>query len=188
MKTTILSGAAALVLLTLPAAAQHSESKTIEPNDLTVEAKKPPLQLSDELKNAIQDALVAEHTQQKTPKDFQPQVGMTLPMTMKMDVMPQGLVRERPVLKQYGYVKTAQDLLLLDPMNKKVVAVLPRKFPATTDADAKSPADWADTKGRELTGQAPAGASADQSPEPAGDAGDVKNGNEKNAHQDMDGK
>lgn len=188
MKAKILSGAAALALLAVPAAAQNSESRTIQPNQLTVEAKKPPLQLSDEQKNAIQNALVAEHTEQKTPKDFQPQVGAELPHTMKVDVMPEALGREQPVLKQYGYAKTAKDILVLDPMKKTIIAVLPRKFPATTDANSKSPADWADTKGRELTGQAPKGANADHFPEPAGDAGDVANGNEKNAHQDMGGK
>ena len=67
-------------------------------------------------------------------------------------------------------------------------AMLNPQFPATTDANAKSPADWAGTKGRELTGQAPQATGSDRFPEPAGDAGDVANGNEKNAHQDMQGK
>jgi hypothetical protein len=187
MKAMILSGAAALVLLAVPAAAQNSASKTIQPNDLTVEAKKPPLQLSDEQKNAIQNALVAEHTQQKTPKDFQPQVGTALPISMKADVMPEQLGREQPALKQYGYAKTAKDILVLDPMKREIIAVLPRKFPATTDADSKSPASWADTKGRELTGQAPQAGGADHFPEPAGDSGDIANGNEKNAKRDMQG-
>ncbi len=188
MKAIILSGAAALVLLAVPAAAQNNDSKTIDAIELSKQAKKPPLQLSDDQRSAIQNALVTEHTQQKTPKDFQPQVGMSLPMSMKVDVMPQTLAREQPVLKEYGYAKTAKDILLLDPINRKVIAVLPRKFPADPKANAKSGAEWADTKGRELTGQAPVGADADHFPEPAGDAGDVTNGNEKNARQDMNGK
>jgi hypothetical protein len=185
MRAKFLIGAAALVCLAVPAAAQNSESKTIQPNELTVEAKRPPLQLSEDQSKAVQNALVAEHTEQKTPKDFQPQVGQPLPLSMKVDVMPQPLVREQPELKQYGYAKTAKDILVLDPLHKTIIAVLPRKFPATTDADSKSPADWADTKGREMTGQAPKADSEDHFPEPAGDSGDVSNGNEKNAAKEM---
>jgi hypothetical protein len=183
MKAKFLIGAAALVLLAVPAAAQNDASKTIDPIELSKQAKKPPLQLSDEQKTAIRNALVAEHTQQKTPKDFQPKVGMALPMPMKVDAMPAPLMHEQPALKQYGYAKTAKDILVLDPMKKTIIAVLPRKFPADAKANAKTPADWADTKGREMTGQAPQGANKDHFPEPAGDAGDVTNGNEKNAQQ-----
>ena len=188
MKVKLLSGVAVLVLLSVPAAAQNDLAKTIDPIELTQQAKRPQLKVSDEQKNAIQNALVTEHTQQKTPKDFQPQLGMTLPTTMKVDALPETLVREQPSLKQYGYPKTAKDILVLDPMSKKIIAVLPRKFPSDAKANAKTPADWADTKGRELTGQAPEEANPDHLPEPAGDAGDVSNGNEKNAHQDMGGK
>lgn len=187
MKAMLMSGAAALLLLAVPAAAQ-TDTKTIDPIELTKQAKRPPLQVSDEQRDAIQAALVAEHTQQKTPKDFQPQVGAELPNTMKVDVMPLDLVRQQPSLKQYGYAKTASDILVLDPMKKTIVAVIPRKFPADTKANAKSPGDWADGKGRELTGQPPKSGSADSFPEPAGDSGDVANGNEKNALQNQQGK
>jgi hypothetical protein len=187
MKAQFLIGAAALVLLAVPAAAQNDTSKTIDPIELSKQAKKPPLQLSEEQKSAIENALVSEHTQQKTPKDFQPQVGAALPKIMKVDVMPQDLVRKQPSLKQYGYAKTATDILVLDPMKKTIIAVLPRKFPADAKANAKTPADWAGTKGREMTGQPPVSTGNDKFPEPAGDAGDVTNGNEKNALHEMEG-
>jgi hypothetical protein len=184
----LLCGAAALAVLAAPAAAQNDTSKTIDPVELSKQVKGPPAQLSDEQKNAIQNGLVTEHTQQKTPPNFQPQVGAELPHTMKVDVMPLDLVRAQPSLKEYGYAKTASDILVLDPLKKTIIAVIPRKAPSDAKANAKSPADWADTKGRELTGQAPkAAGSADHFPEPAGDSGDVANGNEKNAHQEMPG-
>jgi hypothetical protein len=183
----LLCGAAVVALLAGPAAAQNDSAKTIDPVELSKQVKSPPAQLSDEQKNAIQAALVAEHTQQKTPPNFQPQVGEALPHTMKVDVMPLDLVRAQPSLKEYGYAKTASDILVLDPLKKTIVAVIPRKFPSDAKANAKSPGDWADTKGRELTGQAPKAGSADHFPEPAGDAGDVANGNEKNARQEMPG-
>ena len=183
---TLLCGAAALVLLSLPAAAQDNvrSDKTVQPNELTQQAKRPQLTLDGKQSAAIREGLVAEHTQQKTPKDFQPQVGAALPKTMKVDVMPQALTRREPSLKPYGYAKTATDILVLDPMDRAIIAVVPRKFPADANAKKESPVDWAKTKGRELTGQAPEPAGAGpQSPEPAGDSGDVKNGNEGNAKE-----
>ena len=69
-------------------------------------------------------------------------------------------------------------------MHKTIIAVVPRKFPADAKAKPETPVDWAKTKGRELTGQAPEQPDASaQSPEPAGDLGDVPNGNEGNAKE-----
>jgi hypothetical protein len=187
MTRILLCGAAAVMLLAVPAAAQNSDSKTIDPVELSKQVKGPPAQLSDEQKNAIQNALVAEHSQQKTPASFQPQVGSELPQSLKVDAMPQDLIRAQPALKEYGYAKTAKDILVLDPLHKKIIAVIPRKFPSDAKAGSTSPADWADTKGRELTGQAPKAANKDHFSEPAGDAGDVKNGNDKSAQEKEDG-
>ena len=180
---TLLCGAAALALLSLTAAAQDNvrSDKTIQPNELTQQAKRPQLKLDDRQSAAIRDALVAEHTQQKTPAGFQPQVGAALPKTMKVDAMPQDLTRREPSLKQFGYAKTATDILVLDPMKKTIIAVVPRKFPADAKAKPETGTDWAKTKGRELTGQAPEPDANAQSPEPAGDSGDVPNGTEGNA-------
>jgi hypothetical protein len=176
----LLSGAAALALLAVPAMAQNSN--TMDPNQLTVEAKKPPLQLDDQHRAAIQNALVAEHTQQQAPKDFRPQVGGTPPKGMKIDVMPQSLARQLPVLKEYGYAKTARDILVIDPMSKRIVAVIPRKYPNDANAKSPTPAEWWQAHAQELTGRAPQDASnAGQSPEQAGDASAVGNGNAPNA-------
>ena len=179
MRTTICCGAAALMLLAAPAFARDN---AVQPNQLTVQAKRPPLQLSDQQRAAIQKAVAAENTQQKTPPNFQPKAGDTLPKTMTLDVMPEHAVAQNPSLQPFGYAKTAKDVLVIDPMNKKIIAVLPRQNPAT--GKAATPVDWAQGKGRELTGQAPeAPAASQQQPEPAGDAGDKKNGNEQNANE-----
>ncbi len=188
MTRVFLCGAATLALLAAAPAVAQDKSKSIDPVELSKQVKGPPAQLSDQQRDAIQDALVGEHTQQKTPANFQPQVGQTLPQSLKVDAMPQDLIRAQPSLKEYGYAKTAKDILVLDPLHKKIVAVLPRKFPNDPKANAKSSSDWADTKGRELTGQAPKGAqNNDHFPEPAGDAGDIKNGNDKSAQEKEDG-
>jgi len=187
MRGMLLSGAAALTLLAVTATAQNS--KTIDPIKLTVEAKKPPLQLNDQHREAIQNALVAEHTQQKAPKDFKPQVGATPPKGIKIDAMPQALARQLPVLKEYGYAKTASDIPVIDPMSKKIVAVIPRKYPNDANAKSPTPAEWAQSHAQELIGRAPQGASgAGQSPGQAGDAAAAGNGNATNAQpQDSGG-
>jgi hypothetical protein len=78
------------------------------------------------------------------------------------------------------YANLAKDVLVIDPMKKTIIAILPR-LPPTVGKDLP-PADWAATPGRELTGQAPEQPAAkDEAPEPAGDSGDRSNGNEKNA-------
>jgi hypothetical protein len=180
MRGMLLTGAAALTLLAIPATAQNS--KTIDPNRLTVEAKKPPLQLNDQHRAAIQNALVAEHTQQKTPKDFKPEVGVAPGKGIKIDVMPQALVRQLPVLKEYGYAKTASDILVIDPMSKRIVAVIPRKYPNDPNAKSPTPAEWAQSHAQELTGRTPQAATdAGQSHEQAGDAAAVGNGSATNA-------
>ena len=174
MKTLLYSAATALVLLSIPALAQD---KTLDPNGITVDAQRPPLQLNDQQRTAIQDALETENTQQKTPDKFEPKVGDALPATMTVDAMPEPLLQREPSLKQYGYAKLSKDVLVLDPMKKTIIAILPLKSPTT--GKAETPVDWAKTRGRELTGQAPE-ATTGTAPqhEPAGDSGDKKNGNE----------
>lgn len=177
-------GAAALMLVSVsgPALANDkpaTQGKTLDPVELSKHASKPALKVDDRLRNQIQQALVEQHTQQKTPPGFKPQIGQPLSMHMKVDAFPPALVQREPLLKQYGYAKTAKDILLIDPMNRKIIAQLPRKYPAT--GKSETPADWASTRGRELTGQAPEPQSGAQPLEPAGDSGDVKNGNSQNA-------
>jgi hypothetical protein len=194
MKTPLCYGAAALLLLSVSAIAQDrtqdkTQDKTQDPNTLTVQAKRPTLQISDQQRAAIQEALVTENTQQKTPPKFEPKVGDTIPSTITVDVIPPTAVARDPSLQPYGYAKLAngyaklaKDLLVIDPTDKKIVAVIPRQEP-TTGKDV-APADWAKTKGRELTGQQPepASNSAPQR-EPAGDSGDKANGNEQGKQQ-----
>ena len=174
MKTLMYSAAAALVLLSMPALAQD---KTLDPNVITVDAQRPQLQLNDQQRTAIQNALETENTEQKAPDKFEPKVGDALPATMTVDAMPEPLIQREPSLKQYGYAKLSKDVLVLDPMKKTIIAVIPLKVPTTGKAEA--PADWAKTRGRELTGQAPeptTGTAPQMSP-PAY-SGEKKNGNE----------
>jgi hypothetical protein len=128
MKTAFYCGAV-LIVLAVSASAQDNKP-TIQPNELTAGAKqKPPLQLSDEQRRKIQDALVTAHSAQKTPDKFEAKVGTKVPTALKLDAMPEPLINQEPALKQYDFVKLEKELLVVDPMDSTVVAVIPRKFP-----------------------------------------------------------
>ena len=138
MKALLCCGAA-LILLTVPAAAQN-DKPTIQPNDLNASAQqKPPLQLSEQQRQKIQDALVTAHSAQKTPDKFDAKVGTKVPTALKLDAMPAPLINEEPVLKQYDFVKLENDLLVVDPMNSTIVAVIPRKFPKDQATQGSAP-------------------------------------------------
>ena len=136
---TLLCGSAALLLLAVSATAQNT-NPPIQPNELTATAKqKPPLQLSDQQRSKIQDALVTAHSAQKTPDKFEAKVGEKIPTALKLDAMPAPLINQEPVLKQYDFVKLDNDLLVVDPMDSTVVAVIPRKFPKDQATQGNAP-------------------------------------------------
>ena len=128
-----------LVILAVSATAQNT-SAPIQPNELTTTATaKPPLQLSDEQRRKIQDALVTAHSDQKTPDNFEAKIGNKVPTELKLDAMPAPLINEEPVLKQYDFVKLENELLVVDPMDSSVVAVIPRKFPHEQATQGSAP-------------------------------------------------
>ena len=137
MKTMLYS--ASLIVLAVSANAQNN-APPIQPNELTTTAKaKPPLQLSDEQRRKIQDALVTAHSAQKTPDNFEAKIGTKVPTKLKLDAMPAPLINEEPVLKQYDFVTLDNELLVVDPMDSTVVAVIPRKFPKEQATQGSAP-------------------------------------------------
>jgi hypothetical protein len=178
MKALFLGIAAALVALTFSA---QAEDKTLDPNGITVDAKRPQLGVSDQQRAAIEGAVEFQNTEQKTPPNFEAKVGDVIPSTMTIDVMPESLIRREPSLKQYGYAKISKDVLVIDPLKKTIIAVFPRKAPSA--GKDVPPADWAAKRGRELTGQQPESSGQAPAHEPAGDAGDKKNGNESSTQE-----
>jgi hypothetical protein len=136
---TLICCSTALIVLVVSATAQDNKP-TIQPNELAASAKqKPPLQLSDEQRRKIQDALVTAHSAQKTPNNFQAKVGEKVPTALKLDAMPAPLINQEPALKQYDFVKLDNDLLVVDPMDSTVVAVIPRKFPKEQATQRSAP-------------------------------------------------
>jgi hypothetical protein len=144
MKVLMHSSVAVLVPLAVPAAAQNG-TPTVQPNELTAKAqKKPPLELNEQQRIKIQDALVTAHSAQKAPDNFEPKVGEQIPTKLKLDAMPAPLINQEPVLKQYDFVKLEKELLVVDPMNKTIVAVIPRKFPKKSATQGNAPSGQTD--------------------------------------------
>jgi hypothetical protein len=102
--------------------------------------QKPPLQLSDQQRRKIQDALVTAHSAQKAPDKFEAKVGEKVPTKLKFDAMPAPLINQEPVLKQYDFVKLENDLLVVDPMGGD-----PAQIPEGT-GNARQRAEWPDPR------------------------------------------
>jgi hypothetical protein len=94
--------------------------------------KPPPLKLTDAQRDQIRKVLTPIHTETKPTKtstqaerDFKPAIGATVPGGFHVDGLPQPLISEIPVLKQYGYLKFNNQILIVDGTTKKVVEQIP---------------------------------------------------------------
>lgn len=115
--------------LAAPAAAEVPQS--IGP-PLKPSSELPPLQLSDAQRARITDVVGHQDTdvsfalkQAKKAQSFQPAVGEKLPSGLKPLALPWPLTQEMPVLKRYTYLKFKGHVLLVNAMQRKIVAVLP---------------------------------------------------------------
>jgi hypothetical protein len=88
----------------------------------------PPLQLSEAQRQQVLQAVTAKNTDDKLPADFKPANGAKVPSQKKLPLhpLPRPLVYQIPVLKQYYYAKLPSNVLIVDPMTRKVVDVIAR--------------------------------------------------------------
>jgi len=89
------------------------------------EAKKGPLKLSEQDKAAVIEAAVEAKSRQKTPKEFTPALGAPVPIQVYQHAFKPEIVHKMPVLKHYWYAYLNREIVLIDAMQKKVVAVIP---------------------------------------------------------------
>ncbi|HEX2216264.1 MAG TPA: DUF1236 domain-containing protein [Xanthobacteraceae bacterium] len=93
-------------------------------NEGAAQNGKPALQLNDADQEAIRNAVLDEDTRQGTPEGFSPAVGAVVPSKVSMHPLPRPLVYDRPTLKQYMYATLDRNVVIVDPMEKRVVAVI----------------------------------------------------------------
>lgn len=89
---------------------------------------KKPLALTDTQRQQVRQAVASAGTDDKLPPDFTPTVGAKVPKQKKLPLhpLPQDISRQIPALKQYYYGKLPNNVLIVDPVAKTVVAVIPR--------------------------------------------------------------
>jgi hypothetical protein len=92
------------------------------------------IQLNDAQRQTIRQALAQEKTDEmfnepgtKTQKDFAPAVGETVPAALHLQAMPTDLARKVPAVENYAYMKVKNQVLIVNPMSKKIVDMFPQQ-------------------------------------------------------------
>ena len=123
---------------------------------LVTAEKKPPLHLTDQQRQAAIDAIVERKSHQATPKEFKPEVGASVPRQVDIHTMPPTLASALPTLQQYMYAHLDREIVILDALDNKIVALIPLPENLAQQSGAKpegSAAAAADAKPAATTGQ-----------------------------------
>jgi hypothetical protein len=136
-----------------PAAQTNSQPAALE-------AAEGPLKLSEKDRAAVIEAAVEAGTHQKTPKEFTPALGATVPSSVFQHAFKPEIVRKMPVLKEYWYAYLDREIVMIDAIKKKAVAIipLPAKYVASgqTHHGAAEPAQSKGPDGASNTDSVPA--------------------------------
>ena len=99
-----------------------------DPNYSSALKPKPRLELSGTQRQQVLQAVNAQASDDKLPPGFQPSMDAKVPSQKKLPLhpLPRPLVYRIPVLKQYYYAKLPKNVLIVDPMTRKVVDVIAR--------------------------------------------------------------
>lgn len=126
-----LVGTVLAVALAVPAIAAGAGSGAVEqtiPPPVAQNPKPPPLRLSDGQRAKIRQVLKGENSEvqfslksNKPAEGFQPSVGAKIPAGLHPHTLPPPLLAEMPALKRYSYLKFKQQVLIVDPMSRKIV-------------------------------------------------------------------
>jgi hypothetical protein len=90
-------------------------------------AKSPP-HLNDAQRRVLLQSVSGKDTTDKLPERFTPAVGAKIPTQKKLPIhpVPPPARAKIPELKNYDYAKLSDKVLLIDPMTRKIVDVIPR--------------------------------------------------------------
>ena len=120
----------------------------------------PAAQLSEQDKAVIITAVFEAKSHQKTPKDFTPTVGASVPKSVFIHGFKPEIASKVPMLKHRWYAYLDQEIVLVDGMQTKVVAVIPLPAkPVSVGQDhhgAAEPADSRAADGAKSTDSVPA--------------------------------
>jgi Protein of unknown function (DUF1236) len=122
MKKTSIVLAAGLLMAGVSAAGAGTES-------LSTSAKmsrpaSDTLHLTIGQQNATWNDLQHHATEQKAPWSFQADIDATVPSTVKIEAVPRKLASDVPSLKAYDFAMVRGKLLIVNPSDKKIVAMM----------------------------------------------------------------
>jgi hypothetical protein len=130
-----LASAVVALAMTVPAVAAGPNSGAVEqtiPPPVAQNPKPPPLQLSDDQRAKIRQAVSGENTEvqfslksNKPAQGFSPSVGAKIPAGLQPHTLPPPVLADMPALKRYTYLKFKQQVLIIDPMSRKIVDMFP---------------------------------------------------------------
>jgi hypothetical protein len=99
----------------------------------------PKLNLTDAQREQIRQTLLTKNThiefkmkETKPAETFTPKVGAELPKSVMPGGIPAELTQHIPQLADYGYAKMRDQILLVNALTKKIVAIIPEAQPQTT--------------------------------------------------------
>jgi hypothetical protein len=94
----------------------------------------PPLHLSDAQRTRIANVLKKQDTETefklkkaKSAKSFEPKIDGKLPKGLKGQAFPRPLITEMPPIRQYTYLKLKGQVLIVNPMTRKIVDMFPEQ-------------------------------------------------------------
>lgn len=130
--------------LTVPAAAQSADAQKVKT-----------IALNDKQKQAVISAALSINSRQKTPKEFAPSVGTTVPKEVYLHAFDPSTVQEVPPVKEYWYALLDREIVLVDALSMKVVAIV--ELPQQLIAKEQPHHGAAEPDSADAKGQAPDG-------------------------------
>jgi hypothetical protein len=133
---------ALIAAIVVPIAADGADEPGRDPGKVVVQsgtasgvpvnATLPPLELSNTERARIQEVLATQDTgvsltlkKNESAKPFEPKLDATIPKGLEPQAFPPPLISEIPLTRQYGYLKFKGQVLIVNPMTKKIVDVFP---------------------------------------------------------------
>jgi hypothetical protein len=95
------------------------------------ESIQPRLNLTQQQKQAVDRGLSGQPSQ-RAAADLQMRVGEPLPSSMTVHAMPNSVTQQVPETKNYEFVKLSDRVLMVDPTDQSIAAIIP--IPATPTA------------------------------------------------------
>lgn len=126
MKFPLLPLAAVLLIGSAGAAvaADHSAMSRQPSKPATASMTKDNLSLTTAQEKLAWNDLSKQAASQRAPSNFSASIGTTVPKDITLHSIPKMVARSLPALKSYQYARLPNELLIVNPRDKKVVDVI----------------------------------------------------------------